>query len=221
VESAPWLYGLVALSALSPTIASYVVLKNNREVTGFREWIKKVFDIKEPLRFYLLVALLCAVFIIPQIIMNGLNEEQPLYLALVLIPVALIFGGLEEAGWSYVLRPQLDAKNGLILSSLIIAIIWSAWHIPVLLPQGRIESLPWFGLYALDLLGQSFALGVIMRITKSVWLCVLFHTLTNALSGIVNINKTLPGSLVVAVLFIVVSLGAVYFFERRNEVLSE
>ncbi|MCL2491654.1 MAG: CPBP family intramembrane metalloprotease, partial [Coriobacteriia bacterium] len=40
VESAPWLYGLVALSALSPTIASYVVLKNNREVTGFREWIK-------------------------------------------------------------------------------------------------------------------------------------------------------------------------------------
>lgn len=140
-NNAPWLYIFIALCAFSPTIASYMVLKRNNEVKGFKEWLKNVFDVKIPFHFYLLVIVLSAVYYIPQIMINGFEEVQPFYMFFILLPIVLIGGGIEEAGWSYVLRPKLDKKFGLILSSLIIAVIWAAWHIPVFLPQGRIESL--------------------------------------------------------------------------------
>ena len=138
VDNALWLYIFVALCAFSPTIASYIVLKKNNEVRNLKEWVSKVFAFKNPLRFYLLVLILCVVEKVPNIIVSGLEEVQPLYMFFVFIPLALIFGGLEEAGWSYVLRPELEKKFGIVLSSLVVAVIWAAWHIPVFLPQGRI-----------------------------------------------------------------------------------
>jgi membrane protease YdiL (CAAX protease family) len=134
----------------------------------------------------------------------------------VLLPLVLIGGGIEEAGWSYVLRPQLNKKFGLVLSSLIVAVIWTAWHIPVFLPQGRIESLSWFGLFAIGILGESFALGAIIRITKSVFLCVLFHTLSNAVSSMFTVySVSLFGTIISTFLLITVSIATVFIYERK------
>jgi len=216
--NAPWLYIFIALCAFSPTIASYIVLKRNNEVKGFKEWLKNVFDVKIPFRFYLFVIVLSAVYYIPQIIIKGFEDAQPFYMFFLLLPLVLIGGGIEEAGWSYVLRPELDKKFGLVLSSLIIAVIWAAWHIPVFLPQGRIESLSWFGLFTIDILGSSFALGAIIRITKSVFLCVLFHTIGNAVSStFYGFSDSLFGTIFSTVLLIVVSITAVMIYEKKNE----
>ena len=220
VENAPWFWVFIALCAFSPTIASYIVLKRNNEVKGFKEWLKNVFAVKAPLRHYLLVVVLIIVYYVPQVIITGLGEAQPFYMFFALLPLVLIGGGIEEAGWSYVLRPQLDKKFGLILSSFFVAVIWEAWHIPVFLPQGRIDSLSWFGLFAISCLGQSFALGAIMRITKNVFLCVLFHTLSNAVSGtLFGYSDSVFGTVVSSGLLIVVSIIAVFFtdkFQKEN-----
>ena len=216
VKNAQWLYVFVAFCAFSPTIASYVVLKKNNEVNGFKEWLKNIFTVKCSLRSYLFVLILCVVFLIPQIIF-GSEEVQPFYMFFALLPATLIFGGIEEAGWRYVLQPELDKKFRLILSSIIVAVIWASWHILVFLPQGRIESIPWFALFAIDILGQSFALGAIIRITKSVFLCVLFHTLTNAGSGVFNTAETLYGSVLAACLLIVISLLSVFIHEKQRQ----
>jgi len=217
VDNALWLYVFVALCAFSPTIASYVVLKKNNEVKDFKEWVGKIFAIKNPLRFYLFVIILCVIEKVPKIIVSGLEEVQPLYMFFAVLPLVLIFGGIEEAGWSYVLRPEMEKKFGIILSSLVVAVIWAAWHIPVFLPQGRLESIPWFMLFTIDIIGLSFALGAILKITKSVFLCVLFHTLINAVSMTFNTYDTLLGNALAACLLAAVSLLAVFVFNKRKQ----
>ena len=34
------------IGGFSPTIASYISLKRNKEIKGFKEWLKKIFDVK-------------------------------------------------------------------------------------------------------------------------------------------------------------------------------
>ena len=221
IENTSWLYIFIALCAFSPTIASYVVLKRNNEVKGFKEWLKNVFAFKSPLRFYLLVIMLIIVYYVPLAMITGLDEAKPFYTFFALLPLVLIGGGIEEAGWSYVLRPNLDKKFGLVLSSLIVGMIWAAWHIPVFLPQGRIESLSWFGLFTIDCISKSFALGAIMRITKNVFLCVLFHTISNAVAGtLFEYPDSLFGLIFSSGLLIVVSIMTVFIYEKQVRRLS-
>ena len=142
IENAAWLWVFIALCALSPTIASYIVLKRNNRVKSFKEWLKNCFAFKTSFRNYILVLILLIVYYVPQAIFTGWDKGQPFYMFFILIPLVLMAGGIEEIGWSYVLRPELDKKYGLIVSSLVIGVIWAVWHIPVFVPQGRLESLP-------------------------------------------------------------------------------
>ena len=228
IENAPWLWIIIALCAFSPTIASYVVLIRNDGVKGFKEWLKNVFAFKSPVRHYLLVILLIVALFITQAIVTGLGEVKPFYMFFVLLPLMLIGGGIEEAGWSYVLRPELYKKFGFILSSLIVGVIWTAWHIPVFLPQGRIGSLLSFGLFAVDTIGQSFALGAIVRITKNVFLAVLYHTLINALyvtfftydDSLLETTLPVLATVLTAGLLIVISITAVFICEKKSQAVK-
>lgn len=216
VENAPWLYIFVILCAFSPTIASYIILKKNNEIKDIKEWLKNVFAFRGSLRFYLFVIMLVIVNAVPKVLVLGLGEAQPFYMFFALLPATLVFGGIEEAGWSYVLRPELDKKFGFVVSSLIVSVIWAVWHILVFLPQGRILSLSWFALFTISCVGESFALGSIMRITKNVFLCVLFHTLCNAVLGTLFENsENLVGNILSAGLLVTTSIISVYVYEKK------
>ena len=217
IENAAWLWIFIAVCALSPTIVSYIVLKKNDMVKSLSEWAKNIFALKSPFRFYLLVVLLIVAYFLPSAIISGMGEAKPFYMFFVLLPAVLLGGGMEEAGWSYVLRPELDKQFGFVLSSVIVGMIWTAWHIPVFLPQGRIASLSWFGLFSINCIGLSFALGAIMKITKSVWLCVLFHTLNNAVSVTLYEDSDSPLAIIVASsVLIVVSITSVLLYKKKK-----
>ena len=186
-----WLYIPYIIGAFSPTIASYAVLKKNNEINGIKEWIKTVFAFKNSIWFYLLVIVLSLTYFVPQIIINGLQNTQPFYLFFILLPVVLVGGGMEEAGWRYILQPELDKKFGHIFTAIIVAVIWSAWHIPLYFIPGIEQYGGNFWLFALDVLGLSFALGAIRKISNNVFLCVLFHCIHNAGSVTFNIPDTL------------------------------
>jgi membrane protease YdiL (CAAX protease family) len=222
IEDAPWLYVFVAIAGLSPTIASYVILKRNGAVKGLRGWLHTVFDVRSPLKFYLFVFVLIAVKLIAQIVVSGVGGIQSFSMIFVLLPATLLFGGLEEAGWRYILQPSWDKRYGFIGATVLVAIIWTLWHIPVFLPQGRIESVAWLGLFAIQILGESFALGAIIKITNNVFLAVLFHWMTNLISGMMNINEdyTLMGSLLPTVVLVIVSISAVIFFNWRRKIIG-
>ena len=121
-----------AVYILSPAIASYIILRKNNAITDFREWLKTVFCVKNRIAVYFLIAAgLVLYFGTHMAVSNCTETTLPFYMFFLSLPGNLIIGGLEEAGWTYVLQPRFDKKFGFLISSALIGIVWVFWHIPL------------------------------------------------------------------------------------------
>ena len=207
LENHFWLGIPLMLGGLSPTYVSYIVLKRNGEVSGFKEWLKNVFYVRAKLSRYLFVLLFIALFMGTHIVISGMTGGgEPLYMLPVGLAMSFIAGGLEEAGWRYILQPELDKKYGFVLSSIVTGVIWFVWHIPLLL-IGFIEFD--LGMYAVNVVGMTFFYGAIIRISgrAGVFLSVVAHTLTNVALGGFPFYQTWVGTIIT--FFVLVSVSAI------------
>lgn len=101
-----------AIYILSPAIASYIVLKKNNKIADFREWMKTVFYAKNSLLLYLfVVAGLALYFLVHGAVSGRMEMALPFSAFFLSLPGNLIIGGLEEAGWMYVLRHPLSLAS--------------------------------------------------------------------------------------------------------------
>ncbi|MBD5400002.1 MAG: CPBP family intramembrane metalloprotease [Treponema sp.] len=196
------LYIPYLLGGWSPTIASFFALKKNGGIANVKEWLKNVFDFKQTVVSYCMVVFFAVIFILPQCLISGYESRAPFFTILIMIPLMLVGGGLEEAGWRYILQPELEKRLPFTASTLIVSIIWWLWHLPLFFIQGVFQYGQNYLAFGINVLGLSFALASIRKITGSVWLCVLFHCLANALSGIYDINKNIWGNIAAAILLI-------------------
>ncbi len=201
-----FLYIPYLLGGWSPTIASFFALKKNNKVINFKDWLKNVFDFKHNIFSYIMVIILGILFILPQCLISGYESGAPLFAIIVMIPMMLIGGGLEEAGWRYILQPELEKKYKFIISTLIVSVIWWLWHFPLFYIQGVSQYGQNYFAFGINVLGLTFALASIRKNTNSVWLCVLFHCIVNSLSGIYIINNNIIGNVVTTIILIFSSL---------------
>jgi membrane protease YdiL (CAAX protease family) len=125
------LYIPYLLGGWSPTIASFIVLKKNNEVKNFKDWLRNVFDFKHNILAYVMVVIFAILYILPQCLISGYENGAPLFAIVVMIPMMLVGGGLEEAGWRYILQPELEKKYTYFIATLIVSIIWCFWHLPL------------------------------------------------------------------------------------------
>ncbi len=210
------LYLPYLLGGWSPTIASFIALKKNNKVSSFKEWLKNVFDFKHNIFSYIMVIILGILFILPQCLISGYENGAPLFAIIVMIPIMLFGGGLEEAGWRYILGPELEKKYKFVISTLIVSAIWWLWHLPLFYIQGASQYGENYLAFGINVLGLSFALASIKKNTNSVWLCVLFHCIANSLSGIYLIYDNILGNIVTAIVLIFSSLILVRVNKRRK-----
>lgn len=106
-----------AVYILSPAIASYIILRKNNKIRNAREWLKNVFCPSKNVYSYLFVILgLVLYFFMHAMICGHVEMALPFYAFFLSLPGNLFIGGLEEAGWSYLLWPELDRKFGYVLS---------------------------------------------------------------------------------------------------------
>lgn len=211
-----------AVYILSPAIASYIVLKKNREVTDFKEWLRTVFYVKNNIFLYLFVVAGLALYFLIHIAISGNTEMVlPFYTFFLSLPGGLIIGGLEEAGWMYILQPRLDQKYGFLLSSIFVGIIWILWHIPLFFIPGTNhgEGFINFWMFAVQLMAFRFFNGAIHKISGKgrVFMCVLFHTMFNAVSPIFGtMTMTWAGTIVANAAIVFVSIATVVIYDKRN-----
>ena len=92
-----------------------------------------------------------------------LKEVLPLFLLSYLL-TAFARGGNEEPGWRGVLQPELQKKVSPLGSALIIAVIWSLWHLPLYLN----------GFYSGPVVGGMLG-GFIFRIFLSIFLTWFYN----------------------------------------------
>lgn len=198
-----WLNIPFILGGLSPTIASIIVTYKQKR---FKGWLADIFDFKHNILMYLMVIALVCVNIFSQCLFSGYEKGSPLYMIILNLPIMLVGGGLEEAGWRYILQPELEKKYSFIVSTLIVAVIWWFWHLPLFYVPGVSQYGQSFLIFGIDVLGITFALAAIKRITSSTWLCVLFHCFVNSSSGVFRVNGTIGGSIAATAITIAVSL---------------
>ena len=197
------------IGGLSTTIASFIALRKTGEVKGFKDWIKHVFDFKHSLWCYLMAVLIPVIHAVLNCLIGGYELVQPLYMILPMIPVMIIGGGLEEAGWRYITFPVLDKKFGFVLSALITGIIWALWHLPLFFTPGVSQYGQSFLLFSINVMGLSFCLAAIRKVTNSVWLCVLCHSIVNAIPEAARYDFCSKKQVIIAPIVIIISIGCV------------
>lgn len=214
-----WINIPYVLGAFSTTIASYITLKNNNEVTGFKDWLRHVFDFKQNILSYLLVIALAVIHSLLMSLIGGYEMAAPIYMILLALPIMLIGGGLEEAGWRYITFPELDKKLGFHIAAFVTGIIWAIWHLPLFFIPGVHQYGKNFLGFTITVMGLSFALATIRKVTGSIWLCVLFHMIANAVPESIryDIYNSYIASTITTIVMIIVSLIAVSIFKKRTK----
>jgi uncharacterized protein len=92
----------------------------------------------------------------------------------------------EEIGWRGFLAPRIISILGPFGGNLLIGIIWTLWHLPLILlghqsgPTPLLFSLSCFTLFVVS---SSFVLVWLRLKSKSVWPCALFHASHNVFIG--------------------------------------
>lgn len=211
-----------AIYILSPAIASYIVLKKNNKIVNGKEWLKTVFYAKNKISLYLFVVAGLGLYFLIHLAISGRTEMGlPFYTFFLSLPGCLIIGGLEEAGWMYILQPGLYKKYGFVLSSIFTAVIWTLWHVPLFFIPGTNhgEGLINFGMFAVQLLSFRFFNGAIYTISGKgrVFMSVLFHTMFNAASPIFgSLTKTWAGTIAANAGIILVSIITVVIYDKKN-----
>lgn len=214
-----------AIYILSPAITSFIVLKKNNKIADFKEWLKTVFYAKNNISLYLFVVVGLALYFLIHLAVSGRTEMiLPFYMLFLALPGNLIIGGLEEAGWMYILQPRFIKKYGYVLSSVYVGIIWLVWHIPLFfIPgTGHYEGHIDFWMFAVQILAFRFLYGAIYKISGKghVFMCVFCHTLFNAASYTFGIPPTTwTGTIVANAVIVLVSIVTVVIYDKKSLVI--
>jgi len=207
---------LYIIGGNAPPIMAYVVLKKEHRIAGMKQFVKETFAIKQKPRHYaVLITFLVLYFGVPAL-MQGISNGAKLYIGFLCIPVMILFGGLEELGWRYILQPALERQFHFGIATSLTACIWSVWHLPLFFIVGTVQSNWSFGLFTIMVFGMSFALATIYYVSKSIWLCILFHSMTNALASSWIIEDSIKIKLLTTLAMIVVSFVIVSYHKKKN-----
>lgn len=198
-------------------IASYILLKKWGEVDGFKSYLKRNFNFKSPIKNYgLVIALVSVHFIIP-IALASTNREMPVYYGLLMIPIMVLGGGLEEIGWRGILQPYLERITSFSKATIIVAVIWTMWHMPLWFIAGTYQSGISFFMFGIAVFGMTFSLAVIRRITRNVFLCILFHSCINSFSSVFMLQQNIS-TILTMVVEVILAITVIYISYKYKTV---
>jgi uncharacterized protein len=198
-----------------PMLAAIIMLAFESGHKGLRDLWQRSTHWRVGSRWYLtVVGMLCLIFLPAAIIgavRGPLAGPLQVYSALVWLAPIFVFevlaSGLEEPGWRGYVLPNLQGRHSARKSSLILGIIWGIWHWPIFLPvytsvlnkpggtqaEAVITALIQLAIYIFGaMVAEALLYTWLYNNTRSVFLCILFHTLHNL--GATYIAIILPSS---------------------------
>jgi membrane protease YdiL (CAAX protease family) len=177
------------LGALAgPTLSAIIVIAATQGRGGLKAFFKRYVQWREGLVWWLfvlfgiLIALtLVAAAILGMSVLSQFIQKIPSVLPAYLFTmlVGIILGPLwEEPGWRGFALPRLQERFGALVASLILGVLWAAWHAPAF-PGG------WMQGSIIALLVGSIAFSIIMtwvynHTHGSILLMILLHSASNA-----------------------------------------
>jgi len=131
-------------------------------------------------------------------------QNWPLFLGNIVLTatayslVAMILGAGEELGWRGYLQEQLIQRFGLSRGIISLGLMWSFWHLPLLLAGYNYSENTVLGALVLSpmlLVAASFFMAWLTLRTRNFWPAALAHGAGDSIQGglMSSIKTTLPG----------------------------
>jgi len=132
------------------------------------------------------------------------EQDWPLFITNIVLTatvyslVGMVFGAGEELGWRGYLQEQLTQRFGLSKGIVCLGLLWSFWHLPLLLAGYNYPENPVLGSLLLSpilLVAASFVLAWLTLRTRSFWPAALVHGAGDSIQGGLtsSIKTTRPG----------------------------
>ncbi len=126
----------------------------------------------------------------------------------------------EELGWRGFALPRLQTKYNALVSSLILGVIWTFWHIPLFFTAGAAQmSIP-FPIYLVLVTTITIYLTWLYNNTRgSLIITILAHfffNLTGFLTGVLGLMPPMLFYMVAGSLLGLVTVAAVFIFGPRH-----
>ena len=180
---------LIYAGGYGPFLSAVLVVWIVERGVGLRQWFRRTFKLRINIIWYLLGAFFLPIGVVLlqfalYLLWGGqpdFSDTPPLWLYLLNIPILMLFaGGNEEPGWRGFALPRLLTKRNPLTASLILGIIWAAWHVPLFfLPEWGGAETPFIWFVA-NTVGLSFIMTWLYnRSRSSVFPVMLFHQATN------------------------------------------
>ena len=171
----PLSFALNFIGGFGLTLGTFISLK----ISHPKKMLDFIFSHAKGWWIYMLV--FCLVRVLTLFIANPV---LPPLNAILMFPLGWTFvtfagGGNEEIGWRGLLQPALEKKFCFPLATVITALVWVAWHLPLWLIPGTSQSQVSLPFYTLFCIMASFCLAVLYKQTVSVFACMVFHGCIN------------------------------------------
>jgi len=228
----PPLFILYVFGGFGPTISAFITKKLLGEKNEFKSFLKQIIQVKESIIWYILIAIapLVLTFVpwLINLVITGKQQmiiQQPIYMLFAMIPVMVIGGGLEELGWRGVFLPELLKKHSVLVSTIFVALTWTAWHIPLWFIRGVSQYGSNFIEFAFSVIGLTCLLSILYIKTKSIFMCIMFHSLVNAYMAIFSTQclDTLSETINILVKFLICAVILIVFLttNKKNVLLNK
>lgn len=221
------------VGVFAPGIVAVILTAIDEGGQGVRALLQRIVLWQVDARFYVFAVLLMpltklAVAVLYRILVGTwptFGETRPLILLAATV-LSTIFQAGEEVGWRGYLLPRVSALAGLGPASLIVGVIWAAWHLPLFYAAGADTYHQSFPLFILQVMAYSVALAwLYWRTGGSLLLTMLMHAAFNNMKDIVPSHAapaatpfTLASSLVLRLAVLVLWGVAVVLLARMRRV---
>ena len=175
------------LAAFTPLITASILVYKEEGKTGIKRLFKSVFDYNKIKKktWYLPIIFLpflmyLWVFLIIYLLKRPFSITFPeTFLSISILFIFFFLGAIaEEVGYmGYAIDPMQD-RFGALKAAILIGIPWAIWHYPSIIQQGH--NAVWIAWGTLGTVAVRVLIVWIYNNTgKSVFACILFHTLLN------------------------------------------
>jgi membrane protease YdiL (CAAX protease family) len=193
--------GLLFLpGTLAPGIVALWVTSRAEGRSGLRALLGRLLQWRVGLHWYLFALTLMAVARLSAAAAHRLIlgtwptfAPVPWFLLLLAAAISTPFQAGEEIGWRGFALPRLAARLGLARASVLLGVVWAAWHLPLFYLRGTDSTGQPFVPYLLAVTALSVAFAALYwRSRGSLLLTMILHAAINNTSGIVP--SRLPGA---------------------------
>lgn len=190
---------LVLLAALGPMVTGIAFTYLTRDKEGRRDYWKRIVGFRRiPVRWYLVILLFVPILnglaaLLDMLIggtggtwgetaLNALTSPSSIIPSILF---ATLFPFIEELGWRGYVLDRLQEKHNALISSLILGIVWSVWHLPTFFIRDSYQASLGIGtlafwLFFAGIIPLTFIFTWIYNNTnRSTLAVILFHAMVN------------------------------------------